>query len=350
MKAQQRRGSRKAWVIAGALLLGIGLLASQAYSASMPVTSQPIQNMGTDGALTYSADWSAGSSVVTRHESSNLTLNVSDQITTVTVGGNKASGAANVSVTLKDKVGATLDSGSGSLVTAAGAYTTAVTLTGGTTAYSKMASVSAAYTGGSVPIAFDAASSTSGVSTGLTWAHTVGAAGTNRILVVGISFDLRGSSITGVTYGGQALTFIGSSSSAKTRMELWYIVAPPTGTNNVVVTGIGIAEKIGGATSWAGVHQTAPLGTAAFALGTSTTPSVNVTSAAGEVVVDTLATIDAESVTVGAGQTQRWNVSQGDYRGGGSSAPGAATVTMSWTLPSSFQWSIGAVPLKQAQP
>ena len=50
----------------------VGLVVNQAYSAAVSVTSQPLQNTGTDGALVYSGDYAAASSVVTRHEKSAL--------------------------------------------------------------------------------------------------------------------------------------------------------------------------------------------------------------------------------------------------------------------------------------
>ena len=51
--------NRLGWVIAGAaVIIVLGLVTSQAFSASMTVTSQPLQNAG-DGDLTYTSDWSA---------------------------------------------------------------------------------------------------------------------------------------------------------------------------------------------------------------------------------------------------------------------------------------------------
>lgn len=339
------------WVGAGiaALLAVVVLFSTQAFSAGMTVTAQPLQNAGGD--LTYSSNYSGAPAVVTRHESSDLTLNVSNQVTGVTVQGTKASGGANVKVDLLDLSATILDTATVALPVAVGAYSQAVTLPLGTVLYHKVAKVSAVYTATatSVPIAFDAASFASGSLASLTWSHTVGTAGTNRILIVGIGYDPRGASVTGVTYGGQPLTLVGGISATSSRVELWRIVAPLSGPNNVVVSGTGAKEKIAGATSWTGVHQTTPLGTAAFATGTSITPSVGVASATGEVVVDTVMIVDTASLTVGVGQTQRWNGPLGDYKGGGSSALGAAATTMSWTLSGSFTWSIGAVPLKQAQ-
>ena len=125
------------------------------------------------------------------------------------------------------------------------------------------------------------------------------------------------------------------------------MVAPLTGTNNIVATFADGTDAIGGATSWTGVNQTTPLGTAVFASGEGTPATVTVASAIGEVVVDALATIDTETRTVEAGQTERWNLGESDLGGGGSSEPGGASVTMSWTVESEF-WAIGAVPLKPA--
>ena len=338
------------WVLAAVLLIGAGLLTTGVYAAGLTVKAHPLQNTGANRQITYSPTWSSAAAIVTRGESSVLTLNGSDQVTSVTVGGTKASGCVNVKVDLLNAAASILDTATVAIQTVAGTYSQVVTLPLGTVAYRNVAKVSAAYTATAVPIAFDAASSFSAKAASLTWAHTVGAAGTNRILIVGVSYRTGGTSITGVTYGGQSLTFIGGISVTGGRVELWYIVAPLTGTNDVVVSGTGKKEKIAGATSWTGVHQTTPLGAAAFATGTSITPSVNVTSATGEVVVDTVEATDSASLAVGGAQTQWWNVSQGSYLGGGSSESGAATTTMSWTLSGSFDWSIGAVPLKQAQP
>src|SRR5258708_6597863 len=62
-------------------------------------------------------------------------------------------------------------------------------------------------------IAFDTASSANtgtATASSLTWSHTVGAAGTNRILIVGVSIRNNSSqTVSSVTYGGTALTLVG---------------------------------------------------------------------------------------------------------------------------------------------
>ncbi|MGI9067891.1 MAG: beta strand repeat-containing protein [Pyrinomonadaceae bacterium] len=190
--------------------------------------------------------------------------------------------------------------------------------------------------------------------TTLTWSHTVGT-GSNRILIVGVSIFGGGLTVSSVTYGGTALTRIGgqTDSGNKVRMEIWKLVAPASGTASIVVTPSAATRVVGGAVSFNNVDQTIPNGTFASASGSSTAPSVNVTSATGEVVIDTLvATGDAISASVGAGQTQRWNKTTGststEVLGAGSTEPGASTVTMSWTLGFSKKWAIGGVSLKPA--
>jgi len=204
----------------------------------------------------------------------------------------------------------------------------------------------------------------------LTWSHTVGAAGTNRILIVGVS--IRNSSsqtVSGVTYAGTGLTLVGqTTNSTNARVEIWRLIAPATGANNVVVTLSAAARFVGGAASFTGVSQTPSLalGTYFPATGNSPTPTVNVTSvASGQLVIDTIANSNLATGSalpcVGATQTQRWSnrTSNGtagnNTPGAGSteSAPsGGGTVTMSWRLEgcsgsTNRQWATGAVALKQ---
>jgi uncharacterized repeat protein (TIGR01451 family) len=189
----------------------------------------------------------------------------------------------------------------------------------------------------------------------LTWTHTVGA-GANRILIVGLSLRDGNVAATGVTYGGQALTRVGFINSVgnQNRTEMWRLIAPPVGTASVAVTLNQSKQIVGGSISLTGVDQTTPLGTFVSATAQSTTASVAVASATGELVLDTMtANGDANStgIAAGSGQAEQWNIFSGagnasSARGGGSTKPGAASVTMSWTLGVSKPWSIGAVALK----
>jgi hypothetical protein len=180
-------------------------------------------------------------------------------------------------------------------------------------------------------------------------------------MLVGISIDNQGSeTVSNVTYNGVGLTPVGSATQGiGSRVEIWSLIAPATGTHDVVVTFSANLEETAkvGVMTFTGVHQTTPLGTFVGANGNSLGPAtVDVSSATNELVFDTvgcsLVTNGCTSLTVGAGQTQRWLEQTPDgapgYRGGGSTEPGAATVTMSWTIggTASSPWAIGAVPIK----
>mgnify|MGYP001561318198 CR=1 FL=1 len=196
-------------------------------------------------------------------------------------------------------------------------------------------------------VVFDAAATgTAANAASLTFAHTVGAGGTNRVLIVGVSIDNR--TVTGVTYAGVAMTSVGSVANGAQISHLWRLVNPATGANDVAITlSGGGTDIVGCAISVTGAHQTSPVGTFASATGTSTAVTVNVTSAADELVVD-MASVDAGALTVGAGQDSRCNATAGDNQGGGSTEAGAGTVTMSWTSTVSSAWATGGVSVKVA--
>src|SRR5262249_11294603 len=110
----------------------------------------------------------------------------------------------------------------------------------------------------------------------------------------------------------------------------------------------------GGAVSFTGVDQGTPVGTPAtnngFTEGTASTPSVDVSAAPNDVVVDMLWSTCCNVVAVGEGQTQQVNQNDGGTTGqtvAMSTKPGATTVTMSWTNASSA-WCIAGVAVKPA--
>jgi len=191
----------------------------------------------------------------------------------------------------------------------------------------------------------------------LTWSLPI--SGSNRILIVGVSINnSAGQTVLnpgGVTYAGSPLTRIGVGSRANARVEMWYLVAPATGTNNVVVTlsAGATARFVVGAVSFTNVNQTSPLGTFQSANNNTATASVTVTSVPGELVVGVLAKRNSnEGATVGAGQTEYWNrvtsnaTATNNEWGAGSTEQGAASVIISWTFSTARPWAIGAVPLK----
>jgi len=150
---------------------------------------------------------------------------------------------------------------------------------------------------------------TSSPSTTLSWSHTVGVV-PNRLLIVGVSIATATTSVSSVTYGAQSLSLVGTQNGQgmQNRIELWSLLAPPSGTATVTVT-LGLPAVFGGgAASFADVDQTTPLGTFVSAGGNSTTPTVTVSSGPGDVVVDTVAARgDTLTLTPDPSQTQLFN-------------------------------------------
>jgi len=211
-------------------------------------------------------------------------------------------------------------------------------------------------------IAFDASSSTSGSAASFTFAHT--ASGGGRLLVVGVTIRTDAAqNVSSVTYAGSALTFVRADAvGGSVRAEVWYRVAPATGSNDVIVTLSASAKAAAGAISFTGVDQTTPVDAQNGATGTSVTPRVTVTSVTdGAWVVDALAFrstgAGAPTGNPGAGQTQRWN----QYTEGGGSATNirgkgstegprtpAGAVVMDWSVSASVDWAISGIAIRPA--
>ncbi|HSY38142.1 MAG TPA: hypothetical protein VLA79_01405, partial [Polyangia bacterium] len=163
-------------------------------------------------------------------------------------------------------------------------------------------------------------------------------------------------SASSVTYNGAALTFAGASTNGTVRSEIWYLIAPPSGAHNVVVTAPNADAVTATSMSFTGVNQGTPLGTAVTAIGTGTTPSVTTTSTVGEPLFDVVGAVGTTAPTVaGAQQTVRQTNTTATGLDhvvvGDSTAPGlgATSITMSWTIPSA-DWAQIAVPIKASTP
>lgn len=197
----------------------------------------------------------------------------------------------------------------------------------------------------------------------LTWNHTIPAtAGPNRVLIVGVSiYRATTEQVVGTpTYGGQPLINIGSMNhptGGKVRVELFLLVNPAIGTNIPITLNLNPSARAqGGAVTLSGVDQITPLDLLpVFGSGSSTTPTVNITTVTNNAwVVDTLGSRLNANATVGGGQTARWNSTTGGGPGNGIRGAGstegpkvpAGPVTMNWTLSAAQPWVIGAVALR----
>ena len=159
-------------------------------------------------------------------------------------------------------------------------------------------------------IAFDAATGSNGSSvSSLTWSHTT-SSGSNRILFVSVAEWDSTKKVTGVTYAGVSMTEIDSQQVAASNpwITLYYLVAPATGANNVVVSASGSMFQIqGSSASYTGVSQTGiPDSKNKSAYSSSTTQAISTTVVASNcwlfmgVVNDS-----SDGITAGTGTTRR---------------------------------------------
>lgn len=133
------------------------------------------------------------------------------------------------------------------------------------------------------PIARDALSSSYGTTaTSVTYSHTC--SGSNRILVVSILGTNAWDTVTGVTYAWVAMTRVARTTLALTESDyLYYLVAPSTWANNIIVTASISQTFYCDSVSYVNVKQTGqPNGSAVGgvggwvgALATSVTTTVN---------------------------------------------------------------------------
>ncbi|MCX6081788.1 MAG: hypothetical protein NTW32_19860 [Chloroflexi bacterium] len=181
----------------------------------------------------------------------------------------------------------------------------------------------------------------------LTWSHTV-AAGSNRLLLVSISKRAYAAAGVGsVTYGGAALTRLGSSQvnpGDYPRTEIWYLIAPAVGTADVVLILASSADYMEAASmDFRNVHQSSPLGSLVVGTYAVGTLSVTVPAAPGDLVLDGICYNSGTAwAMAGTGQTIKWSgSSDGAWKGSGSTKPGAASQVLSWSLPANSPSSAG---------
>ncbi|NIM92088.1 MAG: hypothetical protein GTO18_00005, partial [Anaerolineales bacterium] len=197
---------------------------------------------------------------------------------------------------------------------------------------------------------------TSGRYNSITWSHTVNP-GENRLLIV--SFITPNRPHAWVKFNGFNLTKIAEEDlSNRVRNSMWYMLNPPVGTYTVQIT-LETGETspmIGASASFHGIDQTDPFGEIASKAEFTQYPSVQVSSAEGELVYDTMANSMRREETPGAGQTEHWCQhtcyagcdNGGNVNAAGSTEAGATSVTMSWSLPDTRHTALIAVPLKPA--
>lgn len=189
-------------------------------------------------------------------------------------------------------------------------------------------------------IAFD--SSAIGSVTGsmsLNFSHTC--TGANRLLFVGVQGALA-DDITGVTYAGSAMTLIIKDNVGGTNQfnYLFYLIAPSTGTNNVVVSssvGINIAAD---SVSYTGASQSGVPDASVINSGsTVNTLTTSLTTVANNCWT-VLSALNGNSLTIsaGSGSTLRQHQSLlGIFDSNGAKTPaGSTSMTVTSSSPGQF--------------
>jgi hypothetical protein len=203
------------------------------------------------------------------------------------------------------------------------------------------------------PVALNAVTTVSdSTRTSMRLAHAT-SGGDRHLVVVLHHAGETARSVASLTYAGVPMTRVAVVANGPRITEMWHLVAPALGTNEVALTLTASARYLTiTAISRTGVDQASPIGVPVTALNTTATPSVTVGAAAGSVVQDAVTwnryLAPAASATPGPGQTAATNTSDAFPLGGATShEAGGASVPMTWTLSASRAWSMIAVEIRQ---
>jgi large repetitive protein len=259
--------------------------------------------------------------------------------------------------------------------TLSGTPSITATVKNGSTSIATLASPTATLigVGTAQTIAIDGAASTGSATeadsgaaiTGLNVTHTTGS-GNNRLMLAGISIENDNGGVFTISSVRwvvgpvtQDLTLVTTATtSEEAQANLYSLTNPTSGAGQLQITvNSGTTDNdviAAGVMTFSNVDQSTPLGTAVNANGYGTAASISVASATGQLVFDTIVGDDSRGLTVGPGQTSRWNSTAGGPSNGvsfgGSTEPGATSVTMSWTQGASDAWGICAVPIRPYAP
>lgn len=177
-------------------------------------------------------------------------------------------------------------------------------------------------------IAFDAASTLNGSAVAnLTISHTC--TGANRALCVAVTGSTT-DIVTGATYSGTAMTLVNKVAAAGGRYcYLYYLAAPATGANNVVVTASASGYLEANCASYTGVVQTGqPEANATASAAAATTRAATVTTLTDNAWVVMAAMLQGGGITAGAGTTRRHTTLVGAILDSGGAVTPAASKTL----------------------
>lgn len=176
--------------------------------------------------------------------------------------------------------------------------------------------------------------------------------GSDRLLLAGaVSSAVTPVKPSGATYNSVAMTEGGTVVSGNIRLTWYYLLAPDTGTHNLVVSyGTTNDENFISGIPLSGVDQTTPVNNFTPAVGNDATIQVILSStSAGNIIVDISGHIRTDE-TIGADQTL---ITHDEDVGGytcinSSYETGAGPKTMTWTFGGASDWVTTALEIKEA--
>lgn len=204
-------------------------------------------------------------------------------------------------------------------------------------------------------IALDAISSGRTSSGGITLAHTTGSL-TNGVMYVLIGLQDSNHAnmpVTGVTYGGVALTKIRSDEAVgNVRSEIWRLKNPAAGAANVIVSTTGsLGETAAIVITLSGVDQSTTEEANQGTTGSSSSPSQSITTLTNSAWILTVCTAESTFSSNGTGQNTAATLTDQSYentRGSYEEKATAGADTQSFGLGSSQPYAISTVAVKPA--
>lgn len=179
--------------------------------------------------------------------------------------------------------------------------------------------------------------------------HTLSFTNNGDVLFVQAILDGLAVTISGATYGGNAMTELHSTNLSNSRRKIFVLESPPTGANDIVVTYSGSG---GGSRSITAVSYSdyGSIRTGASATGSSTGPATLTYTGAtsGDTVVCFGGNRNSpvRTMTADAGMTERVNDSGGQLRGTVADLTSDGSDLVEWTLSGSAEWYVWAVGLE----
>lgn len=153
-------------------------------------------------------------------------------------------------------------------------------------------------------INFDNANSSNGSASGLTYSLNIGTQ-SNRVLIVGVACDSN-ANVTSLKAAGGNLTQVGKSSIGALAAELWYLIAPQTGTVTIQIVLSALANVCSGAVSYYNCAQNVQFRNSNSASGNTNRILGSTTCTQNSLIVDCGAVLGNPSITPGTGMTQEW--------------------------------------------